>query len=56
MKYSIKNNALNIEDISKDFLKQNIKKENYIVNSSVIPNRKVREYLIANDYLFSPIK
>jgi len=43
-------------DLAKEFLSKQIEKKEFVVDFSKIPNRKVREFLKANDYVYAPCK
>lgn len=50
---SINNNTIKL---AKQFLKRHINKKDYIVCSDRITNRRAREFLLNNNFLYSPIK
>lgn len=45
-----------VQEQAKSFLQKQIDEKNFVVDVSKLPNRRVREYLSNNDYLYSPTK
>lgn len=50
------NKPISIKEQAQKFLLNQIEKKEFIVDWNKIPNRKVRQFLKANDYLYSPCK
>jgi hypothetical protein len=50
------NKPISIKEQAQQFLLNQIEKKEFIVDWNKIPNRKVRQFLKANDYLYSPCK
>lgn len=51
-----KNDGKSALDLAKIFLDKQIQNKEFVVDFTKIPNRRVREFLKANDYLYSPCK
>jgi len=43
-------------DLAKKFLNEQIEKKEFVINNTEIPTKEVREFLQANNYLYSPCK
>lgn len=45
-----------VEEQAREFIRAQIKKEKFVMNTVDIPNKRVRDFLKKNDYLYSPCK